>query len=694
MKNMTMNGKWLFVQDSEQKLEYADIKSCIDKDELNDEMILPANWETYGLHNFNGSVWFVKTIKLHEDVSDLCLLKYHGSDYFTEVWLNDEFIGSHEGYFQTFIFNVSGKLQKGKDNIFVVKVTSPREIPGKVWPLKKQLIKGIFNHHDCRPGACNLEYGQNGNTGGIWNDIELNYNDEIYFEYIKVNPVLINNGAVARTFVKLSYHNSFNVQKDLQIEVLIRLNNKTALKKKINVKIKPSAGEAEFVVDITNPALWYSWDTGKQNLYQLSIKTNSGTEITESFGIRKVELDSASNFYLNGKKLFLRGTNIIPEQYLSILTNDRIKKLAALIKEANINIVRVHAHVNRKELYEEFDRVGILVWQDFALQWTYEESEKFVANATSQIRDMVKHLFNHPSIAFWCCHNEPGKQIETVDPFLYNAVLSEDNSRVIRLASNYEEHPYEGWYWGNMEQFAATPMGPIVTEFGAQAIPNINTMKKMFPGIKNEYDWKNWAYHNFQYDQTFNIAKIEKGNSLEEFIGYSQKYQSQLIKTAINYYRRKKNNGITGIFQFMLIDCWPSITWSVVDYYGEKKEGYYALQKAYSPVYLSVFMRQSQYTQGSKLNVDFNIINDLQTEYKKCSIVFLINDRKIGDIKNIRILPDSNQFIHFESITVTLPDKYKSGNYLLKIKLINMDDKKTLFEDINEIVINTKPEIL
>ena len=94
----------------------------------------------------------------------------------------------------------------------------------------------------------------------------------------------------------------------------------------------------------------------------------------------------------------MRGTNIIPEQLLSKLTNSKIKKLVAWIKEANINIVRIHAHVNRQELYSELDKAGILVWQDFALQWTYDTSPEFKANAVSQIKDMVNQFYNHPSM--------------------------------------------------------------------------------------------------------------------------------------------------------------------------------------------------------------------------------------------------------------------------------------------------------
>jgi beta-mannosidase len=317
--------------------------------------------------------------------------------------------------------------------------------------------------------------------------------------------------------------------------------------------------------------------------------------------------------------------------------------------------------------------------QDFALQWTYNESQEFISNATTEIKDMINLLYNHPSIAFWCCHNEPGKQIETLDPFLYDAVLSVDNSRIIRIASNYEEHPYDGWYWGNKEHFAVRPMGPLVTEFGAQALPEIQSLKKFISEEDlNSPDWNKWTYHNFQYEQTFLIAGIERGKSLENFINNSQNYQAELIRTAIDFYRRGKHKNITGIFQFMFIDCWPSITWSVVDYFGKKKEGYFALQKVFQPLYVSVGVRQKKYFSGKKLNIDFWVINDFQKEFDNCVILFKINlpDRQAGkkvvyEVPVDNILEDSITYFNWEKNEIILPENLKEGKYKVDIELNN-----------------------
>ncbi len=331
----------------------------------------------------------------------------------------------------------------------------------------------------------------------------------------------------------------------------------------------------------------------------------------------------------------------------------------------------MHAHVNSKEYYDECDRQGILIWQDFALQWTYDDSPEFTANASFQIKDMVKLLYNHPSIAFWCCHNEPGEQIKTLDPILKKSVLSIDDSRIVRLASNYEEHPYDGWYWGNKEHFAARPMGPLVTEFGAQALPELKSLKKFIPQKDiNHPDRDSWAYHNFQYEQTFNIAEVDKGKNIKEFINNSQKYQSELLRTAVDFYRRGKNKDITGIFQFMFIDCWPSITWSVIDYYVEKKSGYFALQKAFQPLYVLLSVRQKKYFAGKKLNIDYWIVNDYQKKFNNCKILFRIEKKVISEIPVEYISEDSITLFNWERNEIILPENLKTGVYKIEVELI------------------------
>ena len=688
-KIINLNSEWNFIRDSKSELEITDIKEILNSGKSLESMIIPINWELAGLHNFNGSVWYIKQFDFIEKNEGLSRLIFLGVDYYSDVWLNWNYLGKHEGYFAPFAFEISKLLEK--ENILFVKVTSPFEEPDKVWPDRKRTIKGIFSHHDCRPGGNSKQFGQDQNSGGIWNDVFIEYGYSIVLKNIKVTSTLNPEWNQALVSIDVEFFSCEIYAEEIPVTFNITTPDNRKIEKKELIHIQYGDNSFNSIIEIDSPLLWWSWDLGKANLYKLKITSNQFSSKEITLGIREVHLDEKQQFFINGKKLFLRGTNIIPTQFLSDLKKDKIEKIASLIKEANINIVRVHAHVNRHELYIEFDRQGILVWQDFSLQWTYDESLSFKTEAVKQIKEMVSNFYNHPSIAVWCCHNEPGDQIKTLDPLLEAAVKSVDSTRIIRRASNYEEHTYEGWYWGKKEFYAAAPMGPLVTEFGAQGLPNLDSMKKIV-GEENLFPpkWSVWEYHNFQVDQTFNIAKVKMGDSIEEFIKNSQNYQAEVLRTAIDFYRRKRFEGINGILQFMLIDCWVSITWSIVDYFGEKKKAYDTLKLCYQPVYISVNLRQDQYFAEKKFLIDLYIINDLYKRFENCLLEFSIDGSEAGKIENLDLTENQMLVIKAESIDIQVPIIISTGSHKMEIVLIEkITSKKISYNYFNFLIVET-----
>ena len=134
--------------------------------------------------------------------------------------------------------------------------------------------------------------------------------------------------------------------------------------------------------------------------------------------------------------------------------------------------------------------------------------------AVSQIREMVRMLVNHPSIAVWSCQNESTFHNKFImDPALEMAVALEDGSRYIRATSEFTEHNYPGWYHGDLRDYALLGGTPILTEFGGQALPKVEDARAM-GGDQWPPDWVKLAYHDFQYDQTFLVAGVADGRQL------------------------------------------------------------------------------------------------------------------------------------------------------------------------------------
>lgn len=685
MKKVDLNGIWKFIPDPDSLLDIAAALARFSS-EPSPSAPVPSNWELHGLKNFSGTVWYCREFQLQEiNAGSSFFLKFDGVDYISEVYLNGVYVGRNEGYFAPFNVAIEHDFLKVGNNSLIVKVNSPFEEPGTVWPLHKKTVKGVLNHHDCRPGSWDLERGQDANTGGIWNSVTLIETGSVIAENVKISYDFLPEGEVSLV-IKMQLPGAWGEARPGVINVVLTPPSGEKIEFRREILVTPVKREVVIIERLKGVDLWYPWDIGEQKLYNLTLILDEKELWNDSFGFRKVELDSDERFFINDQELFLRGTNIIPEQLLSSLSRERIDMMVSMMKDANINIVRVHAHVTRKEFYDACDSAGILVWQDFPLQWTHDDSPEFAANAVTQIKKMVNYLYNHPSIAFWSCQNEPGEQVETLDVLLEKAVLEEDSSRVVRRASNYEEHAYDGWYWGTYQHYAGAPMGPLVTEFGAQGLPHAGSLKQFLNSTTPPYDWNEWRYHDFQPDQTFNIAGVQTGDSLDEFVENSQNYQALLLEFAINQYRRRKGKGITGVFQFMLIDCWPSITWSVIDYYGVPKKGYHAIKKSFDPLLLSVFLRQEKFHPGSMLNFEIWVVNDRYDSYENCRIEVLLNGSRVVDIPGFTIGPNSNTHFgqdFFNKIPVPLDTPPGEATF----RILLSSDRRHLREEEFKVLI-------
>lgn len=700
MKTFPLNGKWQYILDPKETGEKSRLFDPSKKFKSKKIMTIPNNWQVAGIDNYSGTVWFRKEfnridIKDDEDA----ILQFAGVDYFAKVWLNGKLLGGHEGYFQPFEFDVTEHLQK--NNCLIVKVSSPAEPAGKnAWPHRKRLIKGVFGHHDVRPGSWHEKLGQSKGTGGIWNSVHIITCKKTRLSGMKISPKLKDGYKTADLNIELFAENTTSSAKNtLAVVEISGPGGKVADIFKSRLELRPGVNVFHVKTTVKNPLLWWPRELGCQNMYRAKVSlfdAVSGTSLSQSerrFGIREIKIGENKAWIINGKKIFVRGSNIIPEEYLSTYTADRINKDVELIKESNCNAVRVHAHVNRKELYDALDEAGIMVWQDFALQWEYVDTPEFITEAVRQIRDMVNLLHNNPSIVVWCCHNEPVAKAKELDDRLFEAVSREDSTRAIFKSSDFNEHPYPGWFWGHYRYFLSLVGKPFPSEFGAQAIPCEATLKKMF--AKKDLwppNWTEWAYRDFVYEQTFHIAGVKPGKTLKEFVDNSQNYQSDLIKFAVETYRQHKWSQITGVFHFMLLEPWPAISYSVTDYFRNRKKGFFALKKSFQPVAVLASLQRRTYGVGRKIEGQFWIVNDYHRAYKNAKIVFSIKAKN----KLLHRFPPVKIDIE-EDCCKELTNKVYSYTKGLEIPLRLRTGPAELFADVfdskNKLVSSNSEEI-
>jgi beta-mannosidase len=260
---------------------------------------------------------------------------------------------------------------------------------------------------------------------------------------------------------------------------------------------------------------------------------------------------------------------------------------------------------------------------------------------------MVSGYYNHPSIIAWSLINEPAwdakwmkyKYPSYTDNYnkqltdtLYASIEPMDHTRHVHAFSGTLEHPWLGWYSGVWQDYNKPAAFDIITEYGAQALPGLPSLRKIFNEADlwptTEPQWAKWEYHNFQRKETFTLAKVPMGSTTAEFVNNTQAYQVKLIKLAAESYRRQRYQPVNCIFQFMFVEDWPSMNWGVVDYWRTPKSGYYALQQAYQPVLPSIAWEQEHFKLGETAKFTLWVINDLWQAFPKARLSYSLRNAK------------------------------------------------------------------
>jgi beta-mannosidase len=167
------------------------------------------------------------------------------------------------------------------------------------------------------------------------------------------------------------------------------------------------------------------------------------------------------------------------------------------------------------------------------------------------------------------------------------------------------------------------------------------------------------------------------GNNWEEFVENSQNYQSRLLKFAIEKYRQNKYKKLGGMFQFMFMDCWPSITWSVVGYDRKPKKGYHTLKQCYQPVLIGVNLGREDFIAGADrgghprpIIINPWVVNDRHHPLENCTYSVRITN----GLTNFEVIQDNTFAIPMDDVLEQAPGinitaELQPGEYELELTL-------------------------
>jgi beta-mannosidase len=570
------------------------------------------------VRRINDSAWWYRTqFALSPDAGeDRLRLVFEAVDYQAEVWCNGHLLGTHEGDFSQFAFDVTDIV--GPQNELVVKVTAPwdplrRRAISYVDEVSRGMVKGLYEHAD---GLIPPDV----NPIGIWRPVWLEAHTDITIERVSHAYETDEYDGSAH----LTLHLHIDNRRPLPVEGVLHVYAAGETFEGVRVDdhwpihMPPGQHVIDQIVRIPDPQWWWPWDMGRPDLYRVrcTLYEASGPRLDvheQVTGLRQVRLIRSKetlHFQVNQVPFFVRGTTYMGGLYLSQLTSEQMGADLDRVRECGLNLIRVHVHVAPRELYEACDRRGILVWQDFPLNWVHDCTLEFEERAVNVLREMVAQLHAHPSILTWCCHNEPAalpfhdrNLTEHPDPRLYRELTTLDPTRPAFLCSGRQEsdwlrsgdsHAYIGGAHGGHYLDAYGREIKLVTEFGCEAPLNLPTLNET-PMLSDR------------------LAH------LRQRISGIQAYQAALLKYQIEWYRTIRLSPCGGYIQFMLVDLYPQIGCGVLDAKRRPKAAYEALRSASQPVHVMM-----EYTASGP--VGLWVVNDLERPLLRCMVEWLVSD--------------------------------------------------------------------
>ena len=600
-------------------------------------------------------------------------LTFDGLFYQGDVWLDGCYLGDTEGYFVPHTFEVTDALRDRGEHALAVEVTCSAQPPGAL----RRNLTGAFQ------GASYLDPGWN--PGGIWRPVRLTETGPVRIASLRV---VCTDASAERAVLTL------RAVLDSDRPRRVRLRTEVgALDHEVDQPLATGANEVNWTVTVDHPELWWPRALGAAVLHDVRVAvvlsadgpSDAGPGAAEGAaieaaadagdeagaagpagavsderrlrtGLRSVRLRRwvAS---VNGERLFLKGTNLGPTRMaLGEATPAELRRDVELAVEAGLDLVRLHAHVTRPEVYDAADEHGLLVWQDMPLHGAHARGIR--KQATRQAGALVDQLGHHPSIALWCGHDEPmtldepedvavgtgtvafaarraaEQQVPTwnrsvLDASIKRALHRADGSRPVVAHSGVaphlpqldgtDSHLFFGWRTGDerdLPDFARRlpRMVRFVSEFGAQAVPSGDGASFARPERWPDLDWAALEAHHSLHRQAFDARVPPDGYAT--FAGWrdaTQRYQATLVRRHVEELRRLKYRPTGGFAQFLFADGHPGVTWSVLDHDRRPKLAFAALRAACRPVIVVADRLPATVAAGRPLALDVHVVSDLRT---------------------------------------------------------------------------------
>ena len=358
---------------------------------------------------------YTRTFSIPDDwVGQRILLHFGAVDYHTTVYVNAKKVGEHTGGYDPFFFDVTDFLSSSGPQQLNVQVIDPTDSGGQ--PIGKQRLdpSGIWYTA----------------TSGIWQTVWLEPVPQTYIQSFRVEPDIDNNRILVRV------ETSGKDERFAMVTATIVQNGQP-------LSVAKGKSGTPLLLQIRNDV--HLWSLNDPYLYDIEISLGNKKDddvVKGYFGMRKTSLgkddQGITRLMLNNEPVFQIGVldqGFFPDGLYTPPTEAAMQYDLQIMKDMGFNMIRKHVKVEPARWYHLCDKMGMLVWQDMpsAANSSDEDQQQF----KWQLKSMVDHLFNFPSIIMWVPFNEGWGQHDT--EFYVEKMKEWDPTRLVNNASGWTD---------------------------------------------------------------------------------------------------------------------------------------------------------------------------------------------------------------------------------------------------------------
>lgn len=421
-------------------------------------------------------------------------LRFDGMDYTGGVWLDQNFLGLHEGMFGGPTFDITDAAKPGSTHELLVRLFHEADATALD-------NSGTRAMKSCAVDGCIYIWGNKFRSIGLWQPVRLISSGAAYMEapYVRTQAIATD---VASLWAQAILINTGTTQLEERIRArIVDLTTGEVVWNNEMTQVVPiGTSYWERTIELPNPRLWWPIGMGGQPLYRLDLSLQDGQQDADSvssrFGVRTIELrrnpylaskpranpgkpswlsdlgflygkhegglwgrvdsgpttpaleDEAMEnsdesyrylFVVNGRPMFVKGVSWLTSDDLLALTPQREGWMIRAARDAGINLFRLNGGndlFETEQFYNLCDENGILVWQELPITWAGKLSVP-LATWREQLKQSVLRIRQHPSLAIYVGGNEFQPYQQPLAPYLGIAreIFAAYDDRAFRMSS-------------------------------------------------------------------------------------------------------------------------------------------------------------------------------------------------------------------------------------------------------------------